>query len=65
MVIARFQFKPDAADQFCWARGQEIVEMAFEEPEHVIQFCTEIEDALVDCTVQVGDKLLVLSHFVN
>lgn len=64
MVIARFQFKPGAvADQWCWSRGQEIVEMAFEDAAEVVSFCREIEDALVDCTVHIGDKLLVLSHF--
>lgn len=63
MVIARFQFKPEAADQFCWTRGQEIVEMAFEDTAAIVQFCQEVEDALVDCTVHLGDKLLVLTDF--
>lgn len=65
MVIARFQFKPGAADQFCWAANQEIVEMTFADPAEVVQFCKEIEDALIDCTVLLGDKLLVLSGFTS
>lgn len=65
MVIARFQFKPGAADQFCWAASQEIVEMAFEDATEVVQLCKEIEDAIVDCTVLVGDQLLVLSGFTS
>lgn len=65
MVIARFQFKPNAADQFCWSATQEIVEMTFEEASEVVAFCKEVEDALVDCTVLVGDQLLVLSGFTS
>jgi hypothetical protein len=65
MVIARFQFKPGAADQFCWAAGQEIVEMTFEDATEVVQFCKEVEDVIVDCTVIVGDQLLVLSGFTS
>lgn len=60
MVIARFEFKPGAADQFCWQASQTIVEMAFEDPLEVIQMCQEVEDALVDCLVYMGDDMISL-----
>ena len=60
MVIARFEFKPDAADQFCWRAGQTVVEMTFDGPMEVVQFCQEIEDALVDCTVFTGSDIISL-----
>lgn len=60
MVVARFEFKPGAADQFCWRAGQTIVEMTFEDPLEVIQFCQEVEDALVDCLVFTGNDIISL-----
>lgn len=63
MVIARFHFKPEAANQFCWHATQEIVEMQFQDTVDVVSFCKEFEDALIDCTVIVGDQLLQLSGF--
>lgn len=65
MIIARFQFKPGAADQFCWLASQEIVEMAFDSTAELVELCKEIEDLLVDCTALVGDKILVLSGFTS
>tara|TARA_Y100000004_G_scaffold111015_1_gene124619 strand:- start:250 stop:447 length:198 start_codon:yes stop_codon:yes gene_type:complete len=63
MVIARFQFKPGAGDQFCWFATQEIVEMQFEDASEVVEVVKELEDVLVDCTVLVEDQLIVLSGF--
>lgn len=65
MVIARFEFKPEAADQFAWCAGQTIVEMAFDSCLDVVKFCQEIEDALVDCTVYTGSTIISLASFVG
>lgn len=63
MVLARFEFKPDAADQFCWRAGQTVVEMTFDSALDVIQFCREVEDALIDCTVFTGSDMICLKSF--
>jgi len=65
MIIARFQFKPGAANQFCWLASQEIVEMTFNTTAELVELCKEIEDSLVDCTALVNDKILVLSGFAS
>ena len=65
MVIARFQFKPGAADQFCWHASQEIVEMQFEDAHEVVELCRELEDRISDVTVLVEDQLIVLSGFAT
>lgn len=64
MIIARFQFKPGMADQFCWFASQEIVEMQFKDPEELVQLCRELEDVLVDATVLIEDQIVVLSGFM-
>ena len=60
MIIARFEFKPEQASAFTWAEGQTIVEAVFDDPRDVIQFCKEIEDSLVDCTVFTGSDIISL-----
>lgn len=59
-VIARFQFKPDRAEEFCWP-GTQFAEMRFDEPEEVIEFCEEFQDAIVDVTAIVNNRVISLS----
>jgi hypothetical protein len=65
MVLARFQFKPDHADQFCWRAGQTVTEMTFDSVIELIEFCQEVEDALEDCTVFTGSDIITLKSFVH
>lgn len=59
MVIARFEFLPEHADQFVWSAGQQVVEMTFDNIFDLIRVCQEHEDVIKDCTV------LVDGHIIN
>jgi hypothetical protein len=59
MVIARFEFDPDHADQFAWQANQHIVEMVFDNVLDLIQVCQELEDVIIDCTA------IIDGHVVN
>lgn len=65
MVVARFEFKPEHADQFCWRAGQTVTEVLFDSISELIDFCQEVEDALLDCTVFTGNDIISLKSFVN
>jgi len=65
MVLARFEFKPEAADQFVWTSGQTIVEMTFDSCLEVIKFCQEVEDAIEGCTVFTGSEMICLEAFIG
>jgi len=60
MVIARFEFHPEHADQFAWQAGQNIVEMTFDNVFDLIQACQELEDAIKDCTVIMDGHMINL-----
>lgn len=62
MFIARFHFKPEHADQFCWQAGQEIQETVWDDMRDLIQFVQEVEDAIIDCTVLTGSGIIQLSQ---
>lgn len=62
MFIARFHFKPEHADQFCWQAGQLIQETVWDDMLDLIQFCQEVEDAIEDCVVLTGDGIIQLSQ---
>ena len=65
MVLARFEFKPEAADQFAWKAGQTVVEMTFDSCLDVIKFCQEVEDAIKGCTVFTGSEVIALEAFAS
>ena len=58
-VIARFQFRPDRAKEFCWG-DSEFVEQQFESPEEVIEFTKEFESALAGVTANVNGRIIPL-----
>lgn len=60
MEIARFEFKPEAAEDFAWNEGQTIVEMQFPNILELIEFVDGIQDALLDCTVLADGKTVNL-----
>lgn len=60
MVVARFEFHPEQADQFAWQAGQNIVEMTFNNVFDLIQTCQGLEDAIVDCTVIMDGQMISL-----
>lgn len=64
MFIARFHFKPEHADQFCWQSGQEIQETVWDDMRDLIQFIQEVEDAIIDCTVLTGNGIIQLSQMM-
>lgn len=63
MVLARFEFHPECADQFAWNAGQSIVEMTFNNVFELIQMCQEHEDAIKDCTVIMDGNMISLQAF--
>jgi len=62
MFIARFYFKPEHADQFCWQAGQNVQEAIWDDIRDLIAFCQEVEDAIEDCVVLTADGILQLSQ---
>ena len=60
MIIARFEFKPEHAASFIrgGGDGQNIIEVAFESVESLIETTKEFEEVLVDCTAVIGDKII-------
>ena len=58
-VIARFQFRPDRAKEFCWGES-EFVEQQFENPDEIIAFCKEFESALAGVTANVNGQIVSL-----
>jgi hypothetical protein len=65
MVVARFEFKPESADQFVWQAGQTVVEMTFDSCLEVIKFCQEVEDTILGCTVFTGSDIISLEAFAS
>ena len=63
MEIARFEFKPEAAEDFAWNDGQTIVEMQFLNILELIQFVEEVKETLIDCTVISEGKTISLKQF--
>lgn len=63
MIIARFEFLPEAAPDFAWLATQQIVEMQFEDLFEFFSYCEPIEDALKECTVYTGEEIISLSDF--
>lgn len=65
MIIARFEFKPEYAADFIKdaKNGQNVIEIAFESPQAMIETMREFEDYLVDCIAIVGGKVMALSSF--
>ncbi|MFZ9341988.1 MAG: hypothetical protein ACO24P_00105 [Candidatus Nanopelagicaceae bacterium] len=60
MVLARFEFRPECADQFAWKAGQNIVEMIFDNVFDLVNTCKELEDAIVDCTAIIDGHVINL-----
>lgn len=60
-VIARFEFKKDRAEEFCWP-GTTFAEMRFDEPEEIIEFCEEFGDALVDVVAIVNNRVIPITR---
>lgn len=65
MVLARFEFKPEYADQFIQSKSkdQTVVEIMFESVESMIATTREFEKYLIDCTAIVNNKILSLSSY--
>lgn len=65
MIIARFEFKPEHAADFIQdaENGQNVVEVAFDSPQEMINTMREFEEYLIDCVAIVGDKVMALSSF--
>lgn len=59
-IIARFQFSPGRAAEFCWP-GTNFAEMRFDTVEEVIEICEEFQDAIVDVTAIVNNRVISLS----
>lgn len=59
-IIARFQFQPGRASEFCWP-GTNFAEMRFDTVEEVIEICEEFQDAIVDVTAIVNNRVVSLS----
>lgn len=59
MIVARFEFLPEFADQFSWSAGQTVVEILFDDVFDLIQTCQEHEHAIADCTA------IVEGHIIN
>ena len=60
-VIARFEFKPERAAEFC-EEGRTFAELRYPEVEDLIADCEEFGDAVVDCTAFVNGKVITLSE---
>lgn len=60
-VVARFEYKPERADEFCWS-GTTFAEHRFDSVEEVIASCEEWRDSLVDVTVFVNGQVIMLSQ---
>lgn len=60
MIVARFEFLPEYADQFAWSAGQTVVEMLFDNVFDLIQICQEHEHAILDCTAIVEGHMISL-----
>ena len=59
MVIARFEFLPDHANDFC-EEGQTIQEMQFDDIIDLVEFTKEIEHCLTEVLMYDGDNLISL-----
>jgi len=63
MVLARFEFYPDKAEQFAWHSGQQIVEVLFDNVFDLIKTCQEYEDAIANCTAMMDGQIIDLRAF--
>jgi hypothetical protein len=59
MIIARFEFLPDYADQFC-EEGQSICEMQFPDLVEMVAFTKDIEHCLTEVLVNDGMNIISL-----
>lgn len=59
MIIARFEFLPDYADQFC-EEGQSICEMQFDDLMEMVAFTKQIEHCLIEVLVNDGSNIISL-----
>tara|TARA_Y100000004_G_scaffold175292_1_gene214757 strand:- start:68 stop:277 length:210 start_codon:yes stop_codon:yes gene_type:complete len=59
MVIARFEFLPDHAQDFC-EEGQTIQEMQFEDVVELVAFTKELEHVLTEVLMYDGENLISL-----
>lgn len=59
MVIARFEFLPDRASDFC-EEGQTIQEMQFDDIVELVEFTKELEHVLTEVLMYDGDNLISL-----
>jgi hypothetical protein len=58
-IIARFQFKPDRAHEFCFD-GVQFTEMRFDTVEEVTALVEEFGSALVDVTAITNGRVVTL-----
>lgn len=58
-IIARFQFKPNRAEEF--AIKSEFTELQFDTVEEVMELCEEFRAALVDVTANINGRIINLS----
>lgn len=59
MIIARFEFLPDYADQFC-EDGQSICEMQFSDLVEMVAFTKDVEHCLTEVLVNDGANIISL-----
>lgn len=59
MVIARFEFLPEYADDWC-EKGQSICEMQFDDIVEMVSFTKQIEKCLTEVLVYDGSNIISL-----
>lgn len=61
MIIARFEFHPEHAGDFC-ADGHLVSELAFEDLVEMVTFTKEIEHCLTEVLVFDGEQVISLKE---
>ena len=64
MVVARFEFLPEHAEEFC-VGDQMIAEMTFDNIPEMVDFTKEIEHCLHEVLVYDGTNLISLREISN
>jgi len=62
MILARFEFRKDAAPDFIDSKhgSQVITEMEFDSVVELIEMCQGLEDAILNCTALVNGEIVDL-----
>lgn len=60
VIVARFEFDQDEAPLFL-EDGKTFIEMQFDSVDEVIEYCTEFENAIIDCTALINGRVVSLA----